>query len=537
MTTKASSAMKRPLHLLMLEDSDDDAELLLLEIGRVFDVSLVRVESSEALREALATHDFDLAITDYSMPSFTGVDGIRIIREEGRDLPVIMASGTLNEESAVGALQAGAEDFVVKGRLARLLPAIERALREARNRAERTAARLEAQAAVRKRMHAESMSQAKSDFLVSMSHELRTPLNVIIGFSELLEQGDGGTLSVKQGEHVDNILTSARHLLAVISDILDVSKVEAGRMSLSLEPTSIQKIAEQLRSSLMPILMQRELELELEIPAELPLIQADPLRLRQILYNLLSNALKFTEPSGTIRLQASTTADSMRLAVTDTGVGIRAENLARLFQEFEQIEPSERSKAEGSGLGLVLTRRLVELHGGTVSVQSEWGSGSTFTVTLPLRSVAERVAARPAAPAPVAEPTRSLRILVVEDDAASRKLFHVLLTRRGHDVVLATTVEEGRELLRERPLDLVVSDLHVAGGGGIQIMRDLRTSGQNARVPIVVVTAHAMNSAREELLNEGFDGYLSKPIDTRLFASTVEAFVSTSKDSPPDSTE
>lgn len=519
--------MSRPLRLLMLEDSDDDAVLLLLELeSGGFDVSYVRVESADQLRDALAKHTFDLAITDYAMPCFTGIEGLAIIREDGRDLPVIMASGTVGEEAAVAALKAGAEDFIVKGRMARLLPAVERALRQAEQRAERIAAQAETQTAIRQRIHADATSKAKSDFLANVSHELRTPLNVIIGFSELLEHGDDGALNPRQAEHVGNILTSARHLLAVISDLLDVSKVEAGQMSLSLEPTSFAKVANALQVLLRPMVLQRQVELVLSIPPDLPLVPADPLRLRQVLYNLLSNALKFTEPSGTVRLTASVRDDRLVVAVSDTGIGIRKENLDRLFQEFEQIDPSERSKIEGSGLGLLLTRRLVELHGGTIHAESEWGKGSTFTVLLPLQNEAclgNRRSSTPAAPASAS--TESLRILVVEDDPASGTLVKLLLGRRGHEVLLATSAADACAVLADQPVQLVLTDLHVSGGGGARVLAELRACSNLAHVPIVVVTAHAMRGVREQLLAQGFDGYLSKPIDARSFAKTVEAFV------------
>jgi PAS domain S-box-containing protein len=233
---------------------------------------------------------------------------------------------------------------------------------------------------------ADTANQAKSAFLANMSHELRTPLNAVIGFSELLEQEIFGDLNEKQTAYVGNVLVSGRHLLQLVNDILDISKVEAGRMDLAYELTPIGSIVDVVRGVIQAVAAKKGINLEVSVPDDLPDVQVDPGRIKQVLYNLISNAIKFTPRGGVVRLSAHTDGEYLVIEVADTGVGIARDDLPRLFREFEQLPQPGGVRPEGTGLGLALTKRLVELHGGKVQVQSELGKGSTFSVYLRLRS-------------------------------------------------------------------------------------------------------------------------------------------------------
>jgi PAS domain S-box-containing protein len=241
---------------------------------------------------------------------------------------------------------------------------------------------------------ADTANQAKSAFLANMSHELRTPLNAVIGFSELLEQQIFGALNGKQQTYVGNVLVSGRHLLQLVNDILDISKVEAGRMDLAYERTPIGSIVDVVRGVIAAVAAKKGINLEVEVPSGLPDVYVDPGRIKQVLYNLISNAIKFTPRGGVVRLQVRAAPRHLVLEVSDTGVGIAKEDLPRLFREFEQLPQPGGVRPEGTGLGLALTRRLVELHGGKVEVESELGKGSTFSVLLPLRSPDETTGIR-----------------------------------------------------------------------------------------------------------------------------------------------
>jgi PAS domain S-box-containing protein len=241
---------------------------------------------------------------------------------------------------------------------------------------------------------ADTANQAKSAFLANMSHELRTPLNAVIGFSELLEQQIFGGLNDKQKAYVGNVLVSGRHLLQLVNDILDISKVEAGRMDLAYELTPIGGIVDVVRGVIQAVAAKKGINLEVSVPDDLPNIQVDPGRIKQVLYNLISNAIKFTPRGGVVRLSAETDGEFLIVRVADTGVGIARDDLPRLFREFEQLPQPGGVRPEGTGLGLALTKRLVELHGGKVEVESELGKGSTFSVYLKLRSPDESTATR-----------------------------------------------------------------------------------------------------------------------------------------------
>ncbi len=230
----------------------------------------------------------------------------------------------------------------------------------------------------------EEANRLKSRFLANMSHELRTPLNAIIGFSQMLGLESLGPLQPKQRRYVDHILTSARHLLTLITDLLDLSKIEAGKMELKLEPLGLSELLSEAAVVIRGMADQKQIVIELAIPHKDLTVVADASRLKQIVFNLLSNAIKFTPAGGRVRLTAKAADGFARIAVEDTGIGIAPDDQARLFQEFQQVGTAASQQFAGSGLGLALSRRLAELHGGTMAVESAVGQGSTFTFTLPL---------------------------------------------------------------------------------------------------------------------------------------------------------
>jgi PAS domain S-box-containing protein len=237
---------------------------------------------------------------------------------------------------------------------------------------------------------AEAAGRAKSDFLASMSHELRTPLNGIIGFTEFLVDGKPGPLNAKQTEYLGDVLTSGRHLLQLINDLLDLAKVDAGKMRMYAEPFGIVNAIEEVRAVMRPLAEQQNVAIAVSIEPPLDVVTLDAQKFKQVLYNLVSNAVKFTPAGGRVIISAAAIDESrFTLSIADTGIGIKAEDLARLFNDFEQLDDARRHG--GTGLGLALTRRLVELHGGSISVASELGKGSTFTVVLPFRAEAASV--------------------------------------------------------------------------------------------------------------------------------------------------
>ncbi|MEE9519763.1 MAG: ATP-binding protein, partial [bacterium] len=318
----------------------------------------------------------------------------------------------------------------------------------------------------------EAASRHKSEFLANMSHELRTPLNAIIGFSEiLLDESVGEDLAPEERkEFLGNIVGSGRHLLRLINDILDLSKVEAGRMELHPEEFAVASVINGVLNTIKPLAAKKEIAIEVAVDPTGPLLVADPGKVRQILYNLLSNAIKFTPERGQVGLRASRDGGEALFAVWDTGIGIKPENQAGIFAEFQQVESTTSRQYEGTGLGLTLAKKFVELHGGRIWVESEPGKGSTFTFTLPLVE-------RPAVPVegkPESEERDRPLVLVVEDDPKTFELLRFSLSREGFRVEEARDGEEALAKARELKPFFVTLDILLPKKDGWEVLRELK---------------------------------------------------------------
>ncbi len=372
---------------------DTPANLVALEaLLADMDCDIKSVSSGNDALKMLLKHEFALLLLDVQMPGMDGYEVARYARQNPatREVPIIFLTALYQtEEDVLRGYGSGAVDFLVKPINQTVLRSKVRVFLElhtARLRLADTLAELD-----QARRKAEQASKSKSQFVANMPHEFKTPLTAIIGFGELLEEGEeGATLSPKQREFVGHMVSSGRHLVSLMNDILDLSRIEAGRIDLRRELVSVRDVLDGARDTVRPLADKRSIVLDSEVAESLPRISIDPVRITQVLYNLLSNGIKFTPPGGRVRLRASTLGNAVTIAVEDSGIGISATDQKRLFREFERIEPTASRGAEGTGLGLALVKRLVELHGGTIAVQSEPGRGSTFTVTLPADSQAAR---------------------------------------------------------------------------------------------------------------------------------------------------
>ncbi len=368
---------------------------------------------------------------------------------------------------------------------------------------------------VRRRLEqqAEELTRAsayKSQFLANMSHELRTPLNAIIGFTQLLHDEEVGPLEEQQKEFLGDVLRSGRHLLQLINDVLDLSKVEAGKLEFRPERVDLTKLVDEVLAVLRTAASARRARLSWDIDPSLQEVIVDPARLKQVLYNYLSNALKFTPEGGTVSIRLTAEGEErFRLEVEDTGQGIAPEDLARLFVEFHQIYDDTSKSRGGTGLGLALTKRLVEAQGGRVGVRSAVGKGSTFFAVLP------RKAGVPA-PAPSAELRISTdgapTVLVIEDDKGDRETLTSVLTSAGYAVQTASTGAAALELSRGRAFDAVTLDLLLPDMSGLDVLKQLRSSGVNKDIAVVVVTVVAERGA---VAGFAVQDVLPKPIDPK----------------------
>ncbi len=350
-------------------------------------------------------------------------------------------------------------------------------------------------------------NRMKSEFLANMSHELRTPLNAIIGFAELLHDAKVGPVSAEQQEFLGDILTSSRHLLQLINDVLDLAKVESGKMEFHPAPVDLGRLVAEVRDILRTLASSKRMHLEVEIDPILTDVVTDASKLKQVLYNYLSNALKFTPDQGRITVRARPEgADAFRLEVEDTGIGIRGEDLHRLFAEFQQPDASSAKKYPGTGLGLALTKRIVEAQGGQVEVRSTPGHGSTFSAVLPRRAAPPADApAEPVPPAPPGAPT----LLVIEDDPKDRAWLAGVLGEAGYAVESAASGGAAVARARERAFDAITLDLLLPDLPGPQVLHAIRAAGPNRDTPVIVVSVVA-----ERGLVAGFrvQDILAKPV-------------------------
>jgi len=391
------------------------------------------------------------------------------------------------------------------------------------------------------RLAAEAANQSKSEFLASMSHELRTPLNVILGMSEILREQTLGGLNEQQIESISSVEESGRHLLSLINDILDLSKIEAGMLQLDVQEVSVRDVTEGSLRFVREAAQRKHITLESTHRHETRYIQADARRLKQILVNLLSNAVKFTPEGGRIMLEVTEANGCLEFAVQDNGIGIDAKDLPKLFHAFQQIDSALNRKYAGTGLGLALVKRMTEMHGGTVSVHSETGQGARFTVILPVVNPAHDGASPARLPSeipfrPAQIPGNPL-ILIAEDNPTNRNLLDAHLRPRGCRLIFANDGQEAvNRAIAEMPA-LILMDVQMPVLDGLAATRQLRANALTAGIPIITLTALAMPEDRIRCLEAGANAYLSKPMHLaeldRLILEQVNRSARAAQSSPP----
>ncbi len=407
-------------------------------------------------------------------------------------------------------------------------------------------------------------TRLKDEFLANMSHELRTPLNAILGMAEALQEKIFGTINPQQLEALQTIERSGNHLLDLINDILDVAKIESGQLTLETAPTSVNLLCQSSVTFVKQQALKKRIQLTTTIPRALPDLLVDERRIRQVLINLLNNAVKFTPEGGQICLEvmpspltaadpAATENDTapvppfLRIAITDTGIGIAPEHIPKLFQPFIQVDSALNRQYEGTGLGLALVKRLVDLHGGQVGLTSQVGVGSCFTIDLPccqgtssLDLAAPVATAAPPPDAAIAPTTPSMAtplttplvadqvaplILLVEDNRANIHTISGYLTAKGYRTVLATNGAEAIAIAQTEHPDLILMDIQMPGMDGIEAIQHIRRDPNLSNIPIIALTALAMAGDRDRCFAAGANEYISKPIKLKELTQVIQSLL------------
>lgn len=681
--------MQTKVHVLIIEDNDDDAILEIDELtGGGYDIEYKQIQTHAELENVLTNNTWDCIISDFSMPQFSGLDALSVVKSKNLDIPFILVSGAIGEETAVAAMKAGAHDYIMKNNLRRLLPAFERELREAEIRkqnkiAEETIhnerrllrtlidnlpdliyvkdshcrriisnaadvrfhgytseseitgktdqeifggnigiqkleddrklietgvpvintevmtlnannnqrwllsskipirnssnqisgfvgvehditdrkvaelALIESEKNLIRQNHeyqalneeyqtlneelektvyqiqrinselvysknkAEESDKLKSSFLANMSHEIRTPLNAILGFSSLLK--NPGLSREKTESFVDIIDSSGQQLLTIINDILDISKIEAGQISISKSNVKISQVLNEIYQQFEKHAEQKNIQFYLKndtLKRDLE-INTDEIRIRQIISNLLNNAIKFTH-EGTVEFGVQLNDKFLEFYVKDTGIGISAEDKKIIFEPFRQVEKSNSRMYGGNGLGLSISKALVEKLGGTLSVESEPGKGSVFSFTIPL--INSNTTEKKHSESTVENKWDKHIILIAEDECYNYLFLEELLSPTGVKILHARDGKEAVELVKTHPeISLVLMDIKMPVMDGYTATRLIKSL--KPQIPVIAQTAYAMSEDREKSENAGFDNFIAKPIVQDRFIKVLADYI------------
>jgi PAS domain S-box-containing protein len=635
------------LRFLLLEDSPLDAELIqaLLSEGGI-NCELLQVETDADFLAALETKSFDLILADYALPSFDGMSALEIARNHCPNIPFIFVTAVLGEELAIEALKKGATDYVLKQRIGRLVPSVQRALREAKERHKRKQAEESLQKSEAKyrrivdtsyegiwmvdsqartefvnqrifemlgytaeemlgrpifdfmdevdgitaqhkleqlkregkdfkegrlrckdgsyiwtlisaraifneqseftgaiamltditdrkhteqerdhllqleqvaRAEAETANRIKDEFLAVLSHELRSPLNPILGWAKLLQNGKFDAAALKKA--LETIERNAKLQAQLIEDLLDVSRILQGKLSLDMVPVNLAATIEAAMDTVHLAAEAKSIQIETNLDSSVNYVLGDSGRLQQVMWNLLSNAVKFTPIGGQVNIRVECIDEEARISVSDTGKGINPEFLPYVFEYFRQADSATTRKFGGLGLGLAIVHHLVELHGGTVWAESPGEEqGATFTVSLPL--IKERLTIKEETTAdssitPATLPLAGIQILLVDDDADTRDFFNFVLEEFGAIVTLVSSATEALQKLANSKPDILLSDIGMPEMDGYMLIRKVRALEAEERrpqIPAIAMTAYAGEINQQQAIAAGFQQHIAKPV-------------------------
>jgi signal transduction histidine kinase len=514
----------------------EDEAALLQAYTRILESASHEVVGASTAEEGLrlcAAERPDLVLLDAFLPDGDGLDVCKRIKADpdtSRSSVILISGRRISPDEQAEGLESGADGYLTKPLERRTLLAhirallriteTERALRESEERQRQLVDDLRL---ANRRL--EEYNRLKAEFVANMSHELRTPLTAIIGFVQLVEMSEKGNIPKPYATAFERILRNGRHLLALIDDVLDVAKIEAGRMKIHREPFDLVEVVRSAFRELQSLARQKGLDYRLNVPEPLPFAFSDPLRVRQVVINLLSNAIKFTRHGSVAAELTPWDQDMCRFVVRDTGVGIDEDSMGVIFERFRQVDGSMSRVAGGAGLGLSIVRQIAELLGGTIAVESKVGQGSTFTVTLPLVAPDPDLMSMESALAEAAADRALLErpggggangdgqgklVLIVEDDPDASALLSQTVTSAGYRYRVAPSGSVGLELARQLQPAAITLDVMMPGMDGWRVLQALKADPRTQEIPVIVCSIVDNRALGYRL---GASAYLLKPVD------------------------
>ena len=511
--------------ILVVDDTPDNLALMSNLLKESYQVKIAN-SGEKALKIAMSDFPPDLILLDIMMPAMDGYEVCRQLKLNPKtaNIPVIFLTAKSEVADEKKGLELGAVDYITKPIsppivLARVKNHL--ALQE-KNKILKTAISV-----------AEKANLAKSDFLSSMSHELRSPLNAILGFAQLMDS-DSPAPTTAQKECITHILQAGWHLLKLINEILDLAKIENRQVSLSEGSVSLAEVLHECYSIIEQQALQRDITLIFSLPDTPLFVRSDQTRLKQILINLLSNAIKYNTKRGIVELTCSrTTPDRTRVSISDTGVGLHPEQLAQLFQPFNRLG-QENCTEEGTGIGLVVTKRLIELMGGVIGVESTVGKGSVFWFELnsvaapqfPIKKDLETALSKTSVP-----PTSQIQtVLYVEDDPANMMLVEQIMARHPHiRLMKAVNGKAGIKIALLSQPNVILLDINLPDINGFEALGILRSEFVTACIPVIAVSANAMPRDIDKGMKAGFFSFITKPIKINELMDAVNMALKLSK--------
>ncbi len=490
--------MSTALKVLLIEDFPTDAELAEREIVKEFGPCEFRqVETEEDCLSALETFYPDIIISDYMMPRFDGMTALKIAKERAPEVPFIVFTGSMNEDTAVACMKAGAWDYVIKEHIKRLGPAVRAALQEKELRRERENARIEAEKAYR----------VKREFLANISHELRTPLNGIVGMFTILESLNLG----KEERHwIAMAKQAADNLNRIVVDLLNFIQLESKRVVIEKTAFSVEELVASVMELFLEEAGRKGMGIDYENRCSQPEFIGDRGRTAQIVWNLLSNAVKFSK-QGRIRVETKEKNGALSFVIEDEGIGIENERLSDIFFPLHQLENPYTKTHSGIGIGLSIVKNLVDLMEGEIHVESTPGIGSRFEVTIPGEFTENGIGEKQEQQAEGFPLTEKGTILAVEDEAINRLFVCTILKKHGFRVIEARDGQEAIDAARAARPDLILMDIGLPTLDGLEAAKRILQDKKTKDIPIIALTAHARPEEKERFLKGGMVEVITKP--------------------------